>query len=248
VTRDEARQVAGAEGAVRRWPRVLLSAALLGAAAAALLVVPVVALATWDSTAPEPDDSGQGSVATAPGGPGAHHDGSHHVVAGGGEPDAGQLATIREATARYADIDVARAEGWVQEHADTPEVGAHFARTDGRDEPADGRPALDLAHPSYLMYSRLGRSDWELVAVAYVVDQALSPRPPTELRGAAYHEHVWTCVVDGEELDEDDVGPISRADCGDRGGEWSPGGVWMTHVWFVDNPDGVFAETNPALV
>jgi hypothetical protein len=23
--------------------------------------------------------------------------------------------------------------------------------------------------------------------------------------------------------------------------------VWMTHVWLVDNRNGVFAETNPAL-
>jgi hypothetical protein len=231
------------------WERVLLSTTILGAAVGALVVVPVVALATWSSPAPE-----HGETATAPAGVGSHHDGSHDVVSGGGDPDPAQLAAIRQSMARYADIDRARAQGWVQEHADTPEVGAHFARADDVDDVDDETPSggdvtgLDLDQPEYLMYSRLGRGDWELIAVAYVVDKADSLRPPTDLRGATYHEHVWTCVVDGEELDEDDVGPVSRAECREQGGEWSPGGVWMTHVWLVDNPDGVFAETNPALV
>jgi hypothetical protein len=73
------------------------------------------------------------------------------------------------------------------------------------------------------------------------------PEPPAELAGAEYHEHVWSCVVDGEELDEEDVGTLSPADCEARHGEWAPGAVWMAHVWLIDNPDGVFAETNPAL-
>jgi hypothetical protein len=70
----------------------------------------------------------------------------------------------------------------------------------------------------------------------------------TEIHGAAYHRHAWTWVVAGEELDEDDVGAVSRNECRDRRGTWAPGAVWMTHVRLIDNPAGPFAETNPALV
>ena len=132
------------------------------------------------------------------------------------------------------------------------EHNLHARFLDGsRDWALTGDGSADLsygANPDYLMYSKIGRDDWELVAVAYVIDQTLSPDPPTDLRGAGYHEHVWTCLVDGEELDEDEFGPISREECRAREGEWSPGGVWMTHVWLIDNPSGPFAETNPALV
>lgn len=176
-------------------------------------------------------------------------DGSHHSHGvSGGEADPAQIELIRAAMARYQDIDVAYAQGWEQEHPDWPETGAHFVRETDGPEPSPGTPGLDLADPGFLMYSRIGRDDWELVAVAYVVDQALSPTPPTDIQGAAYHQHVWNCIVEGEELDEEDSGVISRDECRDREGEWSPGGVWMTHVWLIDNPAGIFAETNPNLV
>jgi hypothetical protein len=176
------------------------------------------------------------------------HGGSHHHVSAQGEPDPAQIELVRTAMNRYQDIDVARAEGWDQEHPDTPEIGAHFARDGDEAESSDVRSGIDLAAPDLLMYSQLGRDAWQLVAVAYVVDQAGSPDPPTDIHGAAFHEHAWTCVVAGEELDEDDVGVISRDECRERHGTWSPGAVWMTHVWLIDNPAGVFAETNPDLV
>jgi hypothetical protein len=31
------------------------------------------------------------------------------------------------------------------------------------------------------------------------------------------------------------------------GGVSSSGRVWMAHVWLVNNPNGIFAETNPRL-
>ncbi len=55
-------------------------------------------------------------------------------------------------------------------------------------------------------------------------------------------------MTEGEELEEGEFGKISRAECDSLGGKWSPGGVWMTHVWLIDNPAAITAETNPALV
>jgi hypothetical protein len=224
-------------------------------AVAAVLVMALVTAAIPASRGHEHDHA-----AGAPGGSGhgSDHGGSHHVVSGSGVADSAQIYAIRAAVAPYQDVQVARAAGWEQEHPDWPETGAHFAppadqaETQDEDEPASAtgidRADLDLAAPDYLMYSHLGRDHWALVAVAYVVDQADSPEPPTSLTGAVFHQHVWTCIVDDEELDEEDYGAISREDCRARHGQWSPGGVWMTHVWLIDNPAGVFSETNPDLV
>lgn len=185
-------------------------------------------------------------TAVAAAGTGTTHDG-HHSVGGSGEPDLSQIAIIREAMSKYRDEHVALAEGWRKEHPDWPELGAHFVRDEDWTGSGPARPDLDLVDPEFLMYSKLLTGRWKLVAVAYVVDQAIYPDPPTDLTGAIYHEHVWNCIDDGEELEEEDWGVLSREECDIMGGVWSPGGVWMTHVWLIDNPNGIFAETDPLL-
>lgn len=191
------------------------------------------------------DDHGTEAAA----GGGGNEDAGHgHEMVGSGELDLRQIEVIRNAMARYRDVDVAFSEGWEKEHADYPEIGSHFVRASDWSGSGPARPDLDVKDPEFLMYSKFPTGEWKLVAVAYVVDQALYPEPPTTLRGALYHEHVWNCIVDGEELEEDDWGVISREECEVMDGRWSPGGVWMTHVWLIDNPNGIFAETNPELV
>jgi hypothetical protein len=99
----------------------------------------------------------------------APHDSQHgdsHVISGSGEADPAQIESIRSAMARYRDVDVALSEGWEQEDSDWPEFGAHFARAADWSGPFPAHPGVDLATPEFLMYSRLGRDDWELVAVA----------------------------------------------------------------------------------
>src|SRR5215510_6428826 len=177
---------------------------------------------------------------------GAHA--GHHMVGGSGEPDPVQLEFIRKAMQKYQSVDVAYAAGWQQEHPDWPRIGAHFYRGGDWAGSFPARPGLDIGDPEFLMYSKLLTGKWRLVAVAYVLDQARYPQPPTNLTGAVYHQHTWTCMVDGEELEQEDYGVVSRQECSEMGGRWSPGGVWMTHVWLIDNPKGVFAEANPALV
>jgi hypothetical protein len=181
----------------------------------------------------------------------AHGDGAHahhRLVGGSGEPDPAQIASIRNAMQKYQSVDVAFAAGWQQEHRDWPRIGSHFYRGGDWAGTFPARPGLDIGDPEFLMYSKLLTGKWQLVAVAYVLDEARYPRPPTNLTGAVYHEHSWNCMVDGEELETEDWGVVSRKACSEMGGRWSPGGVWMTHVWLIDNPNGVLAETNPALV
>jgi hypothetical protein len=178
----------------------------------------------------------------------ADAEGHTHRLVGSGEVDLRQIALVRAAMRKYRDVHVAFEEGWRSEHEDWPEIGSHFYRNRDWDGSFPARPGLDIEDPEFLMYSKLLTGKWKLVAVAYVVDQARYAEPPTELRGAIYHEHVWNCIDDGEELEEEDWGVISKDECAIMGGIWSPGGVWMTHVWLIDNPNGIFAEENPALV
>lgn len=228
----------------------------VGGAPAALALVAVLVGSAAMTTA---GGDGHGTEAAGPGhAHGAtaastddHGDGDgHQMVGGSGEPDLFQIAAIRDATREYRDVRVALSDGWRKEHPDWPETGAHFYNPDTIDG-VDGAFTVDpgdrLAQPEYLMYSKFLTGKWKLVAVAYFVDQAAFPEPPTGLTGAQYHEHVWNCIVDGEELEEEDWGVISREECEIMDGRWSPGGVWMTHVWLVDNPNGIFAEENPLL-
>ena len=196
--------------------------------------------------APAHDHADSGHADTGHQAPG-HQAHGHHMVGGSGEPDPAQIDLIREAMREYRSIDAATAVGWQQEHRDWPRIGSHFYR--GRDWAGafPARPGLDIGDPEFLMYSKHLTGEWQLVAVAYVVDQARYAQPPTELTGAVYHEHAWNCLLDGEELEAEDWGVVSHKACNALGGRWSPGGIWMTHVWLVDNPNGIFAETNPAL-
>jgi hypothetical protein len=194
----------------------------------------------------------EASAGHAHGEGGAGHgggEGGHVTMTAPGAIDPAQIDLVRRGMERYEDVDVAFADGWESEHEDWPEVGSHFYRNGDWAGPYPARPGLDLLDPEFLMYSKiLSDDEWELIAVAYVADKETYPEPPTELRGAEYHEHVWTCIDGGEELEEDEWGPISRAECDVMGGTWSPGGVWMTHIWLIDNPAGITAEENPALV
>jgi hypothetical protein len=67
------------------------------------------------------------------------------------------------------------------------------------------------------------------------------------LAGAPWHEHRWNCVVEGEEVEDEDARGVDRDDCRWMGGSWTPGAVWMSHVWLIDNPAGPFAEENPRM-
>ncbi len=166
-----------------------------------------------------------------------------------GAPDQGQLDAITAAMERYEDVDVALAEGFERMDGDYAETGAHFGIpewTDGGAYSITGD--VDFSRPEYLMYTKRLTGTWKLVAVAFVADMWRYPEPPTTLIGAHYHEHVWNCIEDeGWTVDEEEYGFVSEAECVAMGNIWSPGGEWMTHVWLIPNPEGVFADVNPTI-
>ena len=155
------------------------------------------------------------------------------------------LAEVRQATARYLDIDRARADGFVQTSGMEPRHGYHFGRVDtgALIVAALGGAQLDLARPPMLLYVER-QGVWQLAGVEY----ALPARPSTNpFPGAAWQEHEASCHYrDFREL------PGARAsDCPSRhpaSGE--PFALWhppfaVVHVWaWYPNPDGPFAPEN----
>jgi hypothetical protein len=129
------------------------------------------------------------------------------------------LATMRRVTARYQDLNVAIADGFVFLHGcetrDEGPVGTvyvHMGRlTDGK---------IDPSSPDALVYEPAKKPNRKpkLVAVELAIPYALwtKPRPPR------FHGNVFQA--------EDEFG------------------VWGLHAWvWRKNPEGMFAEVNPRL-
>ncbi|GAA4093691.1 hypothetical protein ACFFOS_09845 [Nocardioides kongjuensis] len=163
----------------------------------ALAAVPALALSTADATA------------------GTSRQAAHH---------GDRVAAIRAATAKYHDIDVALADGYVpvSECVESPEgaMGVHYMN------PALAGAPVDLRHPAFLLYLP-GRDGMRLVGVEYFKADADQDLATDEDRPSLL----------GHEFD----GPMPGH---------GPGAPvhYDLHVWtWAHNPDGMFAEFNPAL-
>lgn len=159
-------------------------------------------------------------------------------------PDA-VVAEVRRATARYLDIDNARADGYVQASGMEARHGYHFV-----DPTAQARALatgqLDLARPPVLLYvERAGV--WQLAGVEYALPSVPAASP---LPAAAWHRHEASCHY----RDFREIAAATPRDCPARHPQsnetfvgWHPA-LATAHVWaWYPNPDGPFAETNPYL-
>ena len=148
-----------------------------------------------------------------------------------------QLQLARQATEKYRDINVARAEGYVQTTQDLPRLGAHFVKPSLVDD------VFDPAQPESLLYTRRLSGTWELVGVMYLTPPG--PNPPEGFAGPldVWHYHTNLCFV-GRVV----VGRTSAEDCAARGGRFRARTGWMLHVWlYLDSPNGLFSAENPLL-
>jgi len=163
------------------------------------------------------------------------------------------LDEVRAATERFQDVSVALAEGYVRDPADicdTAEMmgrpaalgamGIHFVRPDllGLSEMTDGRingngTHTDFLQPSILIYEPQANGSLALVAVENLTFRAAweaagNSQPPS-FHGVQY------------DLMEDD--PATAID---EAHVFVP--HYDRHVWiYRDNPNGVFAQFNPAV-
>lgn len=164
------------------------------------------------------------------------------------EPD---LAAVRAATARFQDVRVAIAEGYVRDPMDVCDtapmmgrpanlgsMGIHYFRPDllGITEPPNPRvngkgTHTDFLKPGILIYEPRADGSLELVAVENLVfrwawHEAGNTQPPS-FHGVPY------------DLMEDD--PSTKVD---EAHMFEP--HYDRHVWlFRDNPNGMFAQFNP---
>ena len=133
------------------------------------------------------------------------------------------LATIREATARYHDVDAAIADGYVQgspcEAMPGQGIGIHYRKA------SLFNATVDPSQPELLVYEPRKNGDLQFVAVAFVVPAAAwdptHNAPPTL----------------GDQVFEDKRVP-----------DWSspPFPTYELHVWvWKHNPNGMYATTNP---
>ena len=100
-------------------------------------------------------------------------------MAGGGQDD---LATVRDATAKYHDIDAAKAAGYITELPQTAAFGGGTCVANGSegamgihmlDTRPDGRldGTLDPANPEALLYEKRNDGTFKLTGVEYIVAQ-----------------------------------------------------------------------------
>ena len=152
-----------------------------------------------------------------------------------------QLDTVREATAKYTDIQVALDEGYIQTTEDVPNMGAHFIHPvralDGLFNPAE---------PEILMYAGNDERGWRLVGTSFVLPrEQVGDSHPQAFVGQLDNWHVHYSLCTGPNN-------ISRSttpeQCAEEDGVWLPSYGWMIHAWVWDeNPMGVFSMWNPAV-
>jgi hypothetical protein len=244
-----------------RWASSLHSnlGGLLGAGLV-LLLAAAVAMAGWAAW------DGRGGTVSAAGGHGiisassafARHDhtaaegasegasftGHHHGEAGPTTPEqaqvlAQQLDAAKAATEKYRDIDVARRDGFVQVTQFIPGLGLHMARIGLLDRP------FDPAEPALLLYMPDGANGMRLAGVAYDLPHT-TDTPPEGFAGGSdvWHFHTSLCfLLNGTVTIAPDEGA-----CSQLSGIFQAETGWLLHAWlFVENPDGVFVEQNPAV-
>ena len=169
-------------------------------------------------------------------------------AAGAAEPT---LDEVRAATARFQDVDVALAEGYVREPmnlCDTAEMmgrpaedgvmGIHFVRPDLLGITAPPNPRVngtgthtDFLQPSVLIYEPQADGSLELVAVENLVFieawKAAGNQAPPTFQGRSY------------DLMVDDPATVL-----DEAHRFEP--HYDLHVWlYRENPRGMFAQFNP---
>lgn len=133
-------------------------------------------------------------------------------------PPHANLEAIRLATERFADIEVAKREGWSEMLTPCMEgeaggQGFHY----GNPELIGDQAQLDMYWPELLMYEPRPGGEMALVGVEYIIPTADWTRPePPSILGLPMH-----------------VNPKF--------------GVWVLHVWLTDNPSGVYADWNPGV-
>ena len=150
----------------------------------------------------------------------------------------GQLDTLREATDKYHDFEVALSDGFTPSREQVANMGAHFVH---RERENDG--VFDPAKPDFLLYVRDEVKEWELVGTGFLQPTHLVGQDhPEAFVGPLdnWHTHFSLCSHFRGTFS------ATEEECVERGGLWFDTFGWMIHAYvWVDNPLGVFHMWNP---
>lgn len=157
---------------------------------------------------------------------------------------AAQLERARTATAKYADVRVARKDGYSAIGPYEPGMGFHYVRK-------EDALNFDIEHPPILLYEKDSSAPQglRLIGVSYLWDAPAGPdgqpkSAPFPKGLASWHKHNNVCVLPDDSAKQD----AEESGCKKAGGEFIPETEWMVHAWiFKDSPDGVFSPTNPTV-
>jgi len=150
---------------------------------------------------------------------------------------AGQLAAVREATAKYAtNLGRAKADGYQIITKMMPNMGFHFMNPK--------IAGFNVRKPQILVYEHT-RDRWQLGALEWVFTKmpTTSPLPNATFGSfpAACHYSDGTFIPDQNSK----TCPTKAPDSGAKFTFWHPDLITM-HVWvWYPNPAGLFSSTNP---
>ena len=166
---------------------------------------------------------------------GAHGDDSAPTSSKGRNSEINKgLAQVRNATAKYHDVNEAFNDGYINTHelaADPQEgvMGIHFVN------PALlGDDIITPEKPEVLLYVPTKNGGYKLVGVEYYVPAALVTKTPS-LFGQPFDGPMLNHELDPDSLTEDQKKDPKN-------------NHYDLHVWiWHGNPSGIFAQYNPAL-
>lgn len=153
-----------------------------------------------------------------------------------------QVERMREATAKYRDVNVALANGYVERGVEIKGMGIHFVK---EMEPE----TFNLDDPPMLVYEKAPSAPggFSLVGVMYILKSQEGPDgqpvdPPFAKPLAIWHKHAHVCMLSKIEHST----KLSLAECQQRGGHFND--LWVIHAWvWKDSPVGVFSPKNPVV-
>ncbi len=156
---------------------------------------------------------------------------------------AAQIAAIRAATAKYQDIEKAKADGYIQVSQMMPNMGYHFRNPD--------LTSMDLDKPHLLLYVQNKDGSWQLVGVEYAYPKGKRPlAAQVPFKKAQWGVHEATChFKDASEIPmkDKDTCPAKHPETGAELALWHPD-LETLHIWaWYPNPRGVFSPMNPFL-
>jgi hypothetical protein len=156
------------------------------------------------------------------------------------------LAALKAVMQKYADVQVAQADGYAQFKPQLHLPQAHFTNLAYAKEAWSGH--FDASRPTALMYRRNGNG-WTLEGVMYTAPPSASQAQldaAAPLSIAQWHRHTDVCTGPADSTARDYYGPAARfglagsihdeASCLASGGSWKNQIYgWMLHVWPMES-------------